>query len=194
MTSTKNIEGKMNPQKFSLWLILIASSMLFMAFTSAFIVRQGDGNFFKYTLPTSFLYATLVILTSSISMIFAYRSAKKDEIENIKKGLWLTIVGGILFIVLQYQSWTNMIAQGLHLVNPDDGSKVSGSFVYVISFVHLAHVLIGLIFLIVILVRTYNGKVHKKNLLTISQGNTFWHFIGILWVYLYLFLYFAPDL
>jgi cytochrome c oxidase subunit 3 len=95
--------------------------------------------------------------------------------------------------VTQYWGWVVMAGDGLHFVNPKEGDRVSASFLIAIAAIHLAHILAGIIYLIVTLVRTYKSQVHKKNTLQISMCNTYWHFIGLLWVYLYMFLYFAPD-
>jgi cytochrome c oxidase subunit 3 len=186
-------EGRVHPKKFSLWLLLLGILMLFSGLTSAYIVRKGDGNWFDFEIPTVFLYSTVVILLSSLTMLYAYRSAKNDELHGVKIGLALTIILGIGFIVTQYWGWVVMAGDGLHFVNPKEGDRVSASFLIAIAAIHLAHILAGIIYLIVTLVRTYKSQVHKKNTLQISMCNTYWHFIGLLWVYLYMFLYFAPD-
>ncbi len=167
--------------------------MLFSGLTSAYIVRKGDGNWFNFELPAVFLYSTGLILLSSITMIYAYRSAKKDEINGVIIGLLFTIILGVAFVISQYFGWLEMSGDGLHFVNPKEGDKVSASFLIAIAAIHLAHILAGLIYLIVMLFRTLNSQVHKKNTLQLSMCNTYWHFIGLLWVYLYFFLYLAPD-
>ena len=185
----KQHTGKVEPRKFTLWLLLIGMSMLFMAFTSAYIVRAAEGNWFDFELPKQFLYSTIIIVLSSITMILAYRAAKKDELSQLKLGLMLTMGLGFLFCYLQYLGWQDMVQRNLYFSNSDDGTKVSASFVYVISAVHLLHIVGGLVFLLAVTAKTYALQVHKKNLLLINMCNTYWHFVGILWVYLYLFLY-----
>jgi cytochrome c oxidase subunit 3 len=88
-------EGRVHPKKFSLWLLLLGILMLFSGLTSAYIVRKGDGNWFDFEIPTVFLYSTVVILLSSLTMLYAYRSAKNDELHGVKIGLALTIILGI---------------------------------------------------------------------------------------------------
>ena len=193
MNKEMEYEGRVHPKKFSLWLLLLGILMLFSGLTSAYIVRKGDGNWFDFTIPTVFMYSTIVILISSVTMLYAYRSAKNDEISGVKIGLGLTILLGITFIVTQYWGWVVMAGDGLHFVNPKEGDRVSASFLIAIAAIHLAHILAGIIYLIVMLVKTFKLQVHKKNTLQLSMCNTYWHFIGLLWVYLYLFLYFAPD-
>ncbi len=193
MTEELTYTGRVHPKKFSLWLLLLGILMLFSGLTSAYIVRKGDGNWYNFELPSVFLYSTIVVLLSSITMLYAYRSAKKDEITGIKIGLSLTILLGIAFGFTQYMGWVQLSENGLHFVNPKYGDRVSASFLIAIAAIHLVHIFGGLIYLSVILGKTMKLQVHKKNTLQISMCNTYWHFVGFLWVYLYLFLYFAPD-
>ena len=185
--------GRVNPKKFSLWLLLLGILMLFSGLTSAYIVRKGDGNWFDFEIPSIFLYSTIIVLLSSITMIWAYRAAKKDDIKGIKLGLSATIILGTAFIISQYMGWLVLSDQGLHFVNPKYGDKVSASFLIAIAAIHLVHILAGIIYLAVMLINSFRYKIHKKNTLQISMCNTYWHFVGFLWVYLYMFLYFSPD-
>ena len=200
MTEVQQYTGKVHPKKFALWLLLLSVLMLFAALTSAYIVRKGDGNWYNFRPPVLFMYSTLVIVISSVSMWFAHRSAKNDNLSGVRIGLLLTIALGVLFGYLQFQGWNSMNALDLHFVNNDNaisnnisGDRISASFLLVIALVHLVHIVFGLIFLAAVLVKALQNSVHKKNTLLIDMCNTYWHFIGLLWVYLYLFLYFAPD-
>ena len=192
-TKASENSGRVNPKKFSLWLLLLGILMLFSGLTSAYIVRKGDGNWFDFEIPPIFLYSTIIVLLSSLTMIWAYRAAKKDNISGIKFGLSATIILGIAFIVSQYMGWLALSDQGLHFVNPKYGDKISASFLIAIAAIHLVHILAGIIYLVVMLINAFRFKIHKKNTLQISMCNTYWHFVGFLWVYLYMFLYFAPD-
>lgn len=187
----ENTSSKMHPKKFNLWLMILGIIMLFTGLTSAYIVRKGDGNWYQFDLPQVFLYSTIIVLLSSLSMYYAFKASKNDNIQQLKIGLLLTIILGLGFCISQYFGWIAMINEGLYLVTPKEGDKVSASFVYVISFAHLAHIMAGIIFLVVVMVKAVKLQVHKKNTLLIDMCNTYWHFVGLLWVYLYLFLYFA---
>ncbi|MEC8738554.1 MAG: cytochrome c oxidase subunit 3, partial [Bacteroidota bacterium] len=158
-------------------------------FTSAYIVRIKEGNWLKFDLPDAFLYSSIIIAISSFFMQWAYQSAKRDDIKFVRIGLLITCFFGILFLVLQIIGFGELVARGLHFVQK--GDKISASFFYVISGVHWLHLLGGLVALFVLIARAFRMEIHKKNILSINMLNTYWHFIGILWVYLYLFLYFA---
>ena len=192
-TQLQEHPGRVNPKKFSLWLLLLGILMLFSGLTSAYIVRKGDGNWFDFELPPIFMYSTIIVLLSSVTMIWAFRAAKRDNITGIKIGLAATIILGIAFVISQYVGWLTLSDQGLHFVNPKYGDKVSASFLIAIAAIHLVHILAGIVYLIVMFINAFRFKIHKKNTLQISMCNTYWHFVGFLWVYLYMFLYFAPD-
>ena len=192
-TQLQERKATVNPKKFSLWLLLLGILMLFSGLTSAYIVRKGDGNWFDFELPPIFMYSTIIVLMSSLTMIWAYRAAKRDDITGIKIGLAATIILGTGFVISQYMGWLTLSDQGLHFVNPKYGDRVSASFLIAIAAIHLVHILAGIVYLIVMFINTFRFKIHKKNTLQISMCNTYWHFVGFLWVYLYMFLYFAPD-
>lgn len=193
MVSELEYSGKVHPKKFSLWLLILGIVMLFAGLTSAYIVRKGDGNWFNFQLPTVFLYSTIIVLLSSLSMLFAYRSAKQDEINRINTGLIITMVLGLAFVYSQYLGWQALQEQGLFFVNPKEGNKISASFLIVLAGVHLVHIIAGVFYLLYTLINSLKLKIHKKATLLIEMCNTYWHFVGLLWVYLYLFLYFAPG-
>jgi cytochrome c oxidase subunit III len=171
-----------HPSKFVLWLLIVASIMLFAAFTSGYIVRRGEGNWLIFDLPLLFTFNTIIIVISSVCMQWAYISAKKDNLPMTKAMLFATLALGITFGICQWLAWEDLVAHGIHLVgNPSE------SFIYIISGVHLAHMVGGIIFLLVVIAKTFQFKVHKKNLLSINLCTTYWHFLGLVWVYLFFF-------
>jgi cytochrome c oxidase subunit 3 len=177
-------EPGVEPKKFVLWLLLVSSIMLFAGFTSAYIVRRGEGEWVVFELPIMFMLNTGVVVLSSVFMQWAYIAAKKDELNQTKLGLGLAIVLGTLFCIMQYWGWSQMVYNSIYFgfANP------SGSFVYVITGLHMAHVIIGILYLVIIFIQTFRFKVHKKAIRGIAMCNTYWHFVGILWIYLYVFL------
>ncbi len=182
---------RVNPKKFAMWLLIIAIVMLFAGLTSAYIVRMGEGNWYRFDLPVQFLYSTITILFSSLSMWWAYRSAKSDELTQLKLSMVLTLIFAFGFVYLQIMGWKAMVAMNLFFSDIVNGDRVSASFVYALSWLHFAHIIGGIIFLMSITVRAFQSNIHRKKLLSITMCNTYWHFVGILWVYLYLFFYFA---
>jgi len=176
-----------NASKFGLWVGLASITMMFAAFSSAYMVRQAAGNWLEFQLPSMFFYSTAVLLLSSILLQMSYTSFVKEHFNTYKTLMLLTFLLGLVFVVLQYEAWMQMFEMGIDLKrNP------SGSFVYVISGVHAAHVLGGVAVLIVALIHAF----FLPKIVTERRKNRFqlvlyyWHFVDILWVYLLLFFVF----
>ncbi len=173
----------MNPKKFALWLFLISVTMIFASLTSAYVVKKAEGNWLLIEFPELFQTTSIIIVISSITMHFAYISAKRNNLLNIRIGLSTTGILAIAFMVGQYLAWGDLVAKDVFFVgNP------AGSFIYVFTGLHVLHLVGGLIFLMVVLYRAFKYRVHSKNLLSIELCTTYWHFLGGLWLYLYIFL------
>ncbi|WPR74281.1 heme-copper oxidase subunit III [Algoriphagus sp. NG3] len=173
----------MHPKKFALWLFLVTIVMIFAALTSAYIVRQSEGNWLEYELPTIFWYTSGIVVLSSVFLQFAYASAKKDNLGGLRIGLGLAVLLGIAFLIGQWYSWVALVDANVFFVgNP------SGSFLYVFTGLHAVHLISGVIFLIIVLISTYKYKVHSKSMDTLEMATTFWHFLAALWLYLFMFL------
>ncbi len=173
----------MHPKKFALWLFMVTVVMIFAGLTSAYIVRQSEGNWLEYDLPEIFWLTTAIAVASSLALHWAYYSAKKDNFANLKVGMALTVLLGIAFLVGQWYSWVAMVDKQVFFVgNP------SGSFLYVFTGLHAVHLISGVIFLIIVLISTFRLKVHSRAMVTMEMATTYWHFLGGLWIYLFMFL------
>ncbi len=173
----------MHPKKFALWLFIVTVVMIFAAFTSAHIVRQADGDWLEYDIPSMLWYTSGIILLSSVTLHWAYLSAKKDKLELVKLALSITSILGVVFLVGQYMAWGQLVDAGVFFVgNP------AGSFMYVFTGLHGVHLISGVIYLLYVLFSSFRYKVHSKNMLNMEMCSTFWHFLGGLWIYLFIFL------
>ncbi len=168
-----------------LWFGMASIVMLFAGLTSAVIVRKGDGNWLEFELPSMFLNSTAVILLSSITLIYAYLMARKDKLQALKLGLSVTLLLGVLFVVFQLIAYGQLYEGGIFMTGP--GHNASGSFLYIISWVHIAHLIGGIISLVVVLFNAFREQYNSKNLLGLQLCSIYWHFLGALWIYLYVF-------
>nr|WP_223808660.1 cytochrome c oxidase subunit 3 [Rufibacter hautae] len=179
-------QRRVNPLKFMLILLIVSIVMMFAAFTSAYIVRREEGNWLEFDLPAVLIINTVVLILSSIFMQWAYASAKKDNLKNLKIALLLTIVAGTAFLIGQWQGWGELVRNNVYFGGST--SNPSGSFLYVLTGVHAFHLITGLIFLIIVVISALKYKVHSRNLNRIELCTIYWHFLGALWIYLYVFL------
>ena len=173
----------MHPKKFAMWLFIVTVVMIFAAMTSAYIVRQSEGNWLEFDLPQTFWLTSGIILLSSITMHWAYVSAKRDNLKSLRIAMVITTVLGVAFLVGQYLAWGDLVAMDVYFVgNP------GGSFVYVLSGLHAAHLIGGVVFLLITLVSVFRYRVHAKSMDQMEMCATYWHFLDGLWLYLFVFL------
>lgn len=176
-------KSNINPKELLLWLFLGSVSMLFAGLTSAFIVAYGDKSWQLVTMPQNFMWSTIAIALSSGTMHMAYRSAKQNELGRVKIYLYSTLALGLLFLLFQVLGYQELTANGFFLV----GENTNSSFVYLISGIHLAHIISAVLAVTSTLIKTYQYKIHSKSLLNIRMTGTYWHFLDIVWIYLYFF-------
>jgi cytochrome c oxidase subunit 3 len=173
----------MHPKKFALWLFIVTVVMIFASLTSAYIVRQSEGNWLEFDLPEIFWYNSVIIILSSVTLHWAFMAAKKDDLAKIRLGMILTSVLGVAFLIGQWYSWAALVERDVFFVgNP------AGSFLYVFTGLHAFHLISGVIFLIIVLISSFRYQVHSKNMDTMEMCVTYWHFLGGLWLYLFMFL------
>ncbi len=175
-------------KKALLYLGIISMLMLFTGLTSGYVVRMGDGNWLIFELPAILWFSSAVILLSSVPMQWAVVSAKNDNQQHLKTAMLITLLFGIAFIVCQVKAWGTLIEQKIFFTGP--GSNASGQFLYVLSALHLAHLVGGIIALFVVWIKSRKGKYTSENMFGVKLCAIYWHFLDFLWIYLFLFIYF----
>lgn len=189
LTQGTQKEKNARAKKMMLWFGIVSLLMGFAGWTSAFIVSSSREDWLNdFQLPTAFFYSTAVIILSSLTYIQAKRLVNKDAQKAATNWLYGTLLLGIIFILLQFTGFNEIIAQGYYFTGPT--SNITMSYIFLIAVVHIVHVIAGMISLIVVLLRQQKGKYTSDNMLGMELGATFWHFLDLLWVYLMLFFYF----
>ncbi len=173
----------MNPRKFILWLFIVSIIMIFAAMTSAYLVRRAEGNWLEYEIPSIFAYSSGVLVLSSLTMHWAYIAAKKDNFNALKLAISITFALGLVFLYMQFQGWVALVDEKVFFVgNP------AGSFMYVFTGLHAFHLISGLLVLVSALWAAFRIRIHAKSLNQLEIAATYWHFLDILWIYLFFFL------
>lgn len=169
--------------KVLLWLAMVSMVMMFAGLTSGYIVRQAESNWNVFELPSELYISTVFIFLSSISMQYAWMAVKKNNLAGLRTGLIITLGLGLAFCFTQFTAWSKLVEAGIYFTgNP------SGSFLYVLTGLHLAHLIGGIIYLMVITTRSIQGRYHSGNNLPVELCTIFWHFLDGLWIYLFVFL------
>ena len=202
MTALNPIDIKVSKaKKMMLWFGMISITMTFAGLTSAFIVSSSRPDWLdSFTLPNWFTISTISIVLSSVFFQFAkFRLDKYVRVSlpeniniyiernNVNILLVLTIITAVIFVVSQFLGFNEIISQGYYFTGPE--SSVTTSYVYILVFLHLAHLFAGMIVLTVVISK-FNKQKYEKNKLGFELALIFWHFLGALWIYLFFFIKF----
>ncbi len=176
-------------KKMMLWFGIISMIMSFAAWTSAFIVSSQREDWLKdFELPNAFFISVGIIITSSLTFILAKRALKQSNRNMVSVWLLITLALGIAFIYSQFEGFSQIIEAGYNFTGPT--SNVTMSYIFLIAFVHILHIAVGLICVLVVIYNHFKQKYTSDKMLGFELAANFWHFVDILWLYLFLFLYF----
>ena len=173
---------KIHPRKFTMWIAIGSIIMMFAGLTSAYIVKRDQPGWTRFEMPRIFWYSTTIILLSSLTMQMALRSFRERRMKHYQQLITITTVLGIVFVILQWLGFSELWNGGITF----EGSG-AGQFLYVIAGLHALHVIAGVIALIIIFVRAYSLRVRNYNSVPVEIMSTYWHFVDILWIYLFVF-------
>lgn len=176
---------RIHPHKFTLWVAMGSIVMMFAGLTSAYIVKRAQSNWLEFGLPPVFWYSTAVILISSLTMHLAVKAFKAREMPRYRKLITLTAGLGILFAVLQFVGFSTLHKNGIQLFGI--GSNPSASFIGIITGLHVLHVLGGVVALVISFARAFRVRTRSYASTPVEVVATYWHFVDILWIYLFIF-------
>ncbi len=189
LTEGTQIEKNNRAKKMMLWFGIVSLIMSFAGWTSAFVVSSSREDWLKdFQLPSAFFISAIVIIVSSFTFILAKRALKLGRNNAVTMYLLITLILGTVFIVNQFLGFQEIIDSGYNFTGPT--SNITMSYIFLIAVVHIAHVVVGIICLLVVVYNHFKQKYRAENMLGFELAATFWHFIDILWLYLFLFLYF----
>jgi cytochrome c oxidase subunit 3 len=186
------VTKRREPFRFMVWLGIASSVTVFTMLLVTYVIRRTGSGWVNIKLPTVFLISTVVIMLSSFTLNNAMLAFRHERFGNYRTNLATTLGLGVLFILLQGWGWRQLVLAGVGL----EGNP-AGGFIYIISGIHLLHILVGLIFLGIVLgeallrrpyIDSFVYSVNPPNRLKIKLIALYWHFVDILWIGLFLFL------
>ncbi len=180
--------NKLHPHKFIMWVAIGSICMMFAGLTSAYIVKKSQDNVISVILPSVFIWSTVVIIFSSLTIHIAVKSIKARAMNRYRMFLGLTALLGLIFAILQAYGFKNLDSHGVKFTGRN--SNPGASFLLVIIGLHALHVIGGVVGLIVMYLKIYFSKIKSYSIVPVEVIATYWHFVDILWLYLLLFLLF----
>jgi len=183
LTAAKKISAK--PM---LWVSMISMVMFFAGLTSAYVISMKRDDWVSFDLPQAFYVSTFLIIASSVSLFFSQKFLKNNKRQLSLLFVVITLLLGIGFVWQQYVGFNQLKSIGLFFTGPE--STVSTSFIIGITFLHVIHLLAGVLVLLVVIYNHFKYRYKSDNMLGFELGAIFWHFVDILWIYLFFFFYF----
>ena len=189
LTQGSSQQKNKRAKKMMLWFGIVSLIMSFGGLTSAFIVSSSREDWLNdFELPNAFFISTIIITFSSLVFIAAKKALLKEKYLLSKSLVLGVFVLGLAFIYNQFLGFNELIISGYNFTGPT--SNITMSYIYIIAVAHILHVIAGLISLAVVIVNHFKKQYTPASKLGFDIASTFWHFIDLLWVYLFLFLYF----
>jgi len=177
-------------KKMMLWFGMISLTMSFLGITSGYIVSKERADWLTdFQIPEAFYISLFVILLSSITFYFAKKYVIAQQRKKGMVFLIITFLLGTTFIILQFKGFSEIISSGYFFTGSE--STITTSFIYLVVLLHLTHMLAALISVIVVIYNHYKQRYTIGNTVGIEIAATFWHFVDVLWIYLFLFFYFV---
>nr|WP_026716841.1 cytochrome c oxidase subunit 3 [Flavobacterium gelidilacus] len=189
MTLEEQEARKGKTYKMLLLFGMISIFMIFAGLSSAYVVSKSRPDWLNdFQLPSAFIYSTIVIFISSFTFYGAYKAMKSDNRKLTTILLLTTLSLGIAFILLQLEGFSQVVANGYFFTGSE--SNVTTSFLYIAVIVHIAHLLGGIISLLIVIYNHFKQKYNPSQTLGIELSAMYWHFMDFIWIYLFLFFYF----
>jgi len=175
-------------KKQMLWFGIISLCMTFAGLTSAYIVSMERRDWLEnYDFPQALIISTVLIVLSSLTIHLAKKAIVAGKKQQGTLLLLLTIALGVGFVVSQFMGFQAFTEQGYYFTGA--ASNITTTFLFLIIAVHIAHVAAGFIALITVFINNLRGKYTKESHLGLSLGVTFWHFLDLLWIFLFVLLF-----
>lgn len=182
--------------RMMLYMTMASITMFFAVTTSAMLLKKADAlNWAQFPLPGVFTISTVLAILSSAGFYITYKLYKDGKFTTYRTMLILSGALSLGFLVSQLIGFRALTVMGMPLTG-----NVSGSFIYFLSIVHGLHIVVGLIILAVVWLKSYfarkdltfegGGNVNPRRVLGLELLTAYWHFVNVLWVYLFLFFYF----
>ena len=177
-------------KKLGMWLFIVSDALTFGALLMAYsYVRVANDwptpfDFFPAIIFSSVM--TLVLLSSSLTMVFGVDCAARADRAGAKKWIAATMLGGILFIVLHSYEWNHLIHEGLRPFSSPYGTPLFGATFFTLTGLHMTHVAIGVIYLGVVARGFGKGKYDTED---VEVAGLYWHFVDLVWMFIFPMVY-----
>ena len=179
-------ERRPPPEGYGLgvWLAIVSITMMFLAFTSAYIVNRAKS--FPIIVPPILWVSTAVILGCSLAIELARRALRRRFESKFLRWMWGTLGLGLVFLVAQVMAWRQLTASGFYI-----NTNQHSFYAYTLTALHGLHLIGGLLALAYVIWRVWRGNwTALRRRVSVDATAVYWHFLDGLWIYLFVLLFF----
>lgn len=177
-------------KKLGMWLFLVSDALTFSALLASYSYLRIANNWphpFEFSPGIIFSSVmTLVLLSSSLTMVFGVAAAHAGDRAAATKQIIFTALGGVVFVVLHLMEWRHLIAEGVTPFSNPWGAPLFGGTFYLITGLHMTHVVIGVVYLAVIALGFRRGKFDSED---VEVAGLYWHFVDLVWMFVFPLIY-----
>ncbi|MDX1382289.1 MAG: cytochrome c oxidase subunit 3 [Thermoanaerobaculia bacterium] len=177
-------------RKVMMWVFIITDGLIFAGFLASY-------GFARLTVPDwpprdeifSFPYLaamTFVLISSSATMASAVAAMRQKSAGPAARYIWLTMLGGAIFLGMQAWEWAEIIGHGASLTANPWGTSLFGAYFFLLTGFHGTHVLSGLVVLAVTAIRLGSGRTREEG---VEMAGLYWHFVDLVWVFIFTLFY-----
>lgn len=183
--------GNATAGKVGMWIYLVTDAMTFGGLLIAYAYLRAGGNWpdpAEHLGITLSSIATFILICSSVSMVMAISASSAANRGAFIRWMLLTILGGLAFLGIQAYEYTHLVNHGLGFAHFHHGNNLFGSTFYAVTGFHGLHVLTGVIYLTVILLKGLKGR-YDGDSSHVEIAGLFWHFVDLIWILVFTFIY-----
>jgi cytochrome c oxidase subunit 3 len=180
-----------NSKKFGMWLFLVSDTLTFAALLLAYsYLRLANPDWPRpFEFSPAIINATImtvILLGSSLTMVLAVSAAHAQDTAKAVRYILLTAGGGVLFDILHIREWFHLFGEGYGFGSSPGGVPLFGSAFFGITGMHMAHVTIGVVYLVIMAVGYSRGKFDATD---VEVSGLYWHFVDLVWMFVFPMIY-----
>ena len=177
-------------KKLGMWLFLVSDALTFATLLICYAYLRVANDWPRpFDFSPAIIFSsvmTLVLLSSSLTMVFGVASAHAGDRKSAAKWLFLTALGGVIFVVLHLNEWNHLIHEGVTPFANPWGEPLFGGTFFLITGLHMTHVVIGVVYLMILGLGFRGGKFDAED---IEVGGLYWHFVDLVWMFVFPLIY-----
>jgi cytochrome c oxidase subunit III len=183
-------EGKRSGGWWGILALIVTEGSLFgyLLFTYFYLASQTEQHWPPEGLPTLVMPGvnTLILLASSVFVWASERCIKHRQLRWSLALMALAFILGVCFVVIQLNEWSKKTY--------DMTSNLYGSLYFTITGFHMLHVIVGLVILLMLLLWIALGYFDDRRHAAVTIGGLYWHFVDVVWLFVFTTLYLSPYL